>query len=497
MLSQKQKLHLTSGFALLLQVCTMVYGFILPRLFLEYFGSAINGLVSSISQFLGFIALAECGVGAVVQSALYKPLADKNDNDLSRIVVASEIFFRNIAKLLLLYTGVLSIVYPNIINGQFDYLYTASLILIIAISSFAQYYFGITYRLLLNSDQFGFVPIVVQIIALSLNFVASVCLMKLGAPVHVVKLVSSIVFLFQPLTISFIARRWHKIDKTVPFDKKAIKQKWNGFAQHVAAVVLQNCGISVLTIVSSLEKVSVYSLYFLVVCSLRNLLSSLTSGYQALLGNLFATGNNDKFYEVFLLFEKKIHVVYVLVFPVTAVLIVPFVGFYTKGINDANYVLPFFGVVFSFAWGLSCLQIPYRVLTFAVGHYKQTQNSSFVEVVINVTLSIVLAYRFDLMGIAIATFTALFYRYAYLSWYVSKRVFGKSMRHSLFLLLHDLVTILLFFAVVYFFFPGWIGYVPENFTDFMIYSVKIGLLSVLVVFSLNIRYAKVFLKTGV
>ena len=179
-LSQKQKLHLTSGFALFLQVFMMIYGFVLPRLFLEFYGSAVNGLVSSIAQFLGFVTLAECGVGAVVQSALYKPLANKNLSDLSKIVVSAEKFFRNVAKILLLYTIILAFVFPNIINSKFDFIYTASLIVIISISSFAQYYFGITYRLLLNSDQFGFVPIIVQIFALALYLVASIFLMKLG-----------------------------------------------------------------------------------------------------------------------------------------------------------------------------------------------------------------------------------------------------------------------------------------------------------------------------
>ena len=39
------------------------------------YGSDVNGLVSSITQFLGYIALVEGGVGGVIRAALYKPLA--------------------------------------------------------------------------------------------------------------------------------------------------------------------------------------------------------------------------------------------------------------------------------------------------------------------------------------------------------------------------------------------------------------------------------------
>lgn len=56
----------------------VVSGFILPRFFLVAYGSNINGLVNSISSFLGFIALADLGVSSVVESSFYGPLAEKS-----------------------------------------------------------------------------------------------------------------------------------------------------------------------------------------------------------------------------------------------------------------------------------------------------------------------------------------------------------------------------------------------------------------------------------
>lgn len=52
--------------SLLFQATTIVCGFVLPRVFLQHFGSEINGLVNSISQFLSVVAFLEFGVGAVV-----------------------------------------------------------------------------------------------------------------------------------------------------------------------------------------------------------------------------------------------------------------------------------------------------------------------------------------------------------------------------------------------------------------------------------------------
>ena len=70
---RKKKLIYNTISSLIFQVTTIVCGFILPRLILNAFGSNVNGLVNSITQFLGIISFLELGVGAVVQSALYKP----------------------------------------------------------------------------------------------------------------------------------------------------------------------------------------------------------------------------------------------------------------------------------------------------------------------------------------------------------------------------------------------------------------------------------------
>lgn len=49
--------------ALILQIVAIICGLILPRLIISTFGSDVNGLINSITQFLGYIILLEAGVG--------------------------------------------------------------------------------------------------------------------------------------------------------------------------------------------------------------------------------------------------------------------------------------------------------------------------------------------------------------------------------------------------------------------------------------------------
>ena len=430
-MTRSKKLLYNTVSSLAYQLITLVCGFILPRFFLSYYGSAVNGLVSSISQFLGFITLAECGVGAVVQSTLYKPLADKNDLEISRIYVSSERFFRKIAYILLVYVVALMIVYPLITLDSFGYIYTMLLILVISISSFAQYYFGMTYRLLLNADQLGFIQYTIHSLILILNTICCVVLMRFNAPIHVVKLVTSLIFIMQPALMAIIARRKYKIDRKVELNGEPIKQKWNGLAQHIAAVVLGNTDTVVLTILSTLENVSIYAVYHLVVNGVKQIVVSLTNGMQAMLGNMMAKKEDKQLIRTFETFEWLMHTLVTVVFTITAVTIVPFVSVYTKGITDTNYIVPAFAYLITLAQASYCLRLPYNIAVLAAGQYKQTQWSAIIEAAINIIVSVVLVFRFGLIGVAVGTLVAMTYRTCYFVHYLSKNILYRKPQYFL------------------------------------------------------------------
>ena len=64
-----RSLKWNSILALVYQVILIVTGLILPRCFLYFYGSEVNGLISSITQFLSFINICDLGISAVVSSA--------------------------------------------------------------------------------------------------------------------------------------------------------------------------------------------------------------------------------------------------------------------------------------------------------------------------------------------------------------------------------------------------------------------------------------------
>ena len=199
---RKRRLKLNSITSLINQLLTLVCGFILPKLILQFYGSSVNGLVTSITQFLNVITFLDLGVGTVVTSSLYKPLAINDDDEISRIFVSAKRFFRKIAVIFLIYIVILFFVYPTYISQKFSFWYVSTLIVAISVTLFSQYFFGIVYQLLLNADQRTYIVMAISSVTLLVNTIACSVLMVNGASIQVVKIVTSIIFLTRPIILS-------------------------------------------------------------------------------------------------------------------------------------------------------------------------------------------------------------------------------------------------------------------------------------------------------
>lgn len=438
-INTKQKLAMNTATSLVHQVVVVFCGFIVPRYIIGFYGSTVNGLISSINQFLQIIAFLELGMGSVIQTSLYKPLHEKDYEAISKIWVSANKFFHNICKILLGYIVALIIIYPRLSNQPFDFLYIALLIVVLSISSLTQYYFGIVNQLLITADQRGYVQYILQTGTYILNVLCSVILIKKGFHIQVVKGVTASIFMLRPIVLYFYVKKKYNIDKNMTYDEEPIKQKWNGISQHIAAVVLDSTDQIVLTIFSTMQTVSVYSVYHLVIYGVKTLFSSVTGGIQALLGEVWAEGNKEKLSNLFSNVEWALHMLVVFVFGCTGVLIIPFVRVYTNGVTDTEYILPIFAMVLTIAHGLHCLRLPYHMMIKAAGHYKQTQVNYIIAAAINLVVSIATVRVYGLIGVAIATLTSMVYQTVWMIIYNSKHLINRPALGIIKLLCVDIV----------------------------------------------------------
>lgn len=423
MKNNKLQINVVSSVAV--QVVSIVCAFILPRLILVSFGSNYNGIINSVNQFLSCVTLLRAGIGGVTRAALYKPLAEKNNKKVSAIIRATEIFMRKIALIFVLFLLIFAAVYPLFVKEQFGYFFTASLVVVLGISTVSQYFFGITYQMLIQADQKLYVYNFVQIIGTIANTIASVILINAGCEIRIVKLASAVVFGITPIALFYYVKRNYKLDRNIAPDNSTIKQRWDAFAHQVAAFVNTNTDLMVLTVFSNLYQVSVYSVYNLVISGVKQLVTTCSSAIEAMLGDTIAQSDLHTLNARVETYEWVLNVVSCIAFLCSAMLIVPLVMIYTEGVTDTNYEQPLFACFLCFATFMSCVRLPYQNLVEASGHFKQTRNGAIGEAIINILVSVVFVKKYGCIGVAIGTVVAMTIRtiqYAnYASKYILKR----------------------------------------------------------------------------
>lgn len=488
MRSRKVILNTIAG--LLYELTAIVCGFVLPRLILSAFGSTYNGITSSIAQFLGYVSLMKAGIGGVTKAALYKPLATHNKEETSAIINATDRFLKRVSLIFSTSLIVFAAIYPIFVRKDFDWLFTFTLVLILGISTFVQYFFGLTYQLLLQSDQRQCVISFVQIGTTILNTLLAALLIKLGADIHIVKLGSAIAFSLNPLIINLYARRFYKIDKSVPPNNDAIKDRWDCFGLQVANFVNSNTDMFILTVFTNVKEVSVYTVYYMVTNGVRKLLLTFVNGIGAAFGNMFAKNEEENIRKNLLLFEQITFLISNFLFSVTFIMVLNFVRVYTKGISDANYIRPAFAYVLVIATLFGAYRIPYQSIVEAVGHFKQTRNGAFFEAILNIVVSVIMVIKFGLVGVAIGTLCATVFRTFQYCTYMSRNV----IKRSLFPLIKRLILSAISFGLVIVLSNLFNLRQPTSYVQWIIQAIPVAIISAIVNVSIELIFYKGELK---
>lgn len=456
------------------QIVTIICGLIVPRAIIETFGSSVNGLISSITQFLAYITLLEAGIGPVIKAALYKPIANKNKKQIENILKASQRFFRIISGIFIVYLIILCIIYPIIVSSEFATGYTISLILIISISTFAEYFLGMVYKLYLQAEQKTYVTSIIQITTTLLNAFVVVVLIKFGSSIQVVKLISSLVFVLRPILQNIYVTRKYKINLNEVKEKYNLKQKWDGLAQHIASVVHTNTDVVILTIFAGTSEVSVYTVYLFVINGIKNIVQSLTGGVDASFGDMIAKEEYENLNRSFRIYELFYITLITVIYTISAVTIIPFIRIYTAGITDADYYRPIFALIMIIAEFIWSIRLPYNEMALAAGHFKQTKRGAWIEVFTNLIISIILVFKFGMIGVAIGTLMAMLIRTIEFIYYTSKHILRRKQSENV-----KRMTILIVEMLIIIPMGLWISkhLVINSYIDWIVLATIIGIIS--------------------
>lgn len=412
--------------SLLGKAVAMIIGIIVPRLFLSRFGSEVYGATNSISQFLGFITILEGGIGGVARAALYKPLAENDIDKVSGIMTEIRHFFRIIGFIFTAYVVVLACSFREISHLEaLDWVSTFWLVIVLSASGFAQFFIGISNRLLMQASQRLYITSMIDIGGIIVQAIGTILLIRAGCSIITVELFIGLTGLLRTFLIWIYVKKTFGLKK-IARNKKALENKWTGMGQHLAFFLHNQTDVAVLTLLGNLFLVAIYSVYAMAINEIRNITLAFSTGMEALFGDMYAKKEYELLNKTFNEYETLISCITTVLFSTVIVLVTPFVQIYTSGITDVDYFQPLFGIVLAIASVLYCLRAPYHNMVIAAGHFKETQWAAYGEAVINLGLSILLVIKFGLVGVAIGTVCATLFRFIYYVFYLSKHILKRS-----------------------------------------------------------------------
>lgn len=100
--------------ALIFYFINIVLQFFSRKVFLDYLGAEVLGLNTTAQNLLGFLNLAELGIGSAISYALYRPLFNKDSQTINEIVSVQGWLYRKVAVVVVVAACVLMCFFPLI-----------------------------------------------------------------------------------------------------------------------------------------------------------------------------------------------------------------------------------------------------------------------------------------------------------------------------------------------------------------------------------------------
>lgn len=466
----------------LLQIITMISGFIIPKIMLVYFGSEVNGIVTSITQFIAYLTLLEAGLSGATVFSLYKPIAAGDTDAVNRILVAAKNLYYKTGHLFSCMVILCAAAYPFFIHtGKLDYGELFCLFCILGVNGVLEFYTLAKYRALLTADQKTYVISLASIAQVVLNVAIVAGLSLEGCSIVIVRGAAVLaIFARTYILWRYCRRRYRFLDFSVSPNNEAMKQRWDALYLQILGAIHQGAPILIATFCLSLLDVSVYAIYNLVILGLNSLLGIFMTGLTAGFGDLIAREEKAAFHKAFREFEFLYNITITIIYSTMLFVYLPFIGLYTKG-SDISYLYPIFAFLMTVNGYAYNIKNPFGMLVISAGKYKETRVPTSIQGAIELVGGIVLSLLWGLNGLVIGSILSNLYRDIEFLFFSPKHLTCESALHTVKLWCVN-IAIFCVAAIISFGLPD---LSIERFSDWILFAVGTFLLCMLVVLSVN------------
>ncbi len=454
------------------QIIIMIIALFKSKIMLQYLGQETLGLYQLFAQVITYLALAEGGLASAAVYRLYKPIADKDNQKIAEIANATRNVFMIVSGIILVLGIGISFVVPFLIeNNTFSYGYIVSNFILYVISEVVVY-LTIYRRALFEANQEKYKINIIYQTSLILHSLLEIAILILGGNLTSLFIMficlntvtSMIILLYGKKTYSYLP-------KTKKADYSLVKDVKNLFIHKISALISNNVDVIIISKVLGLVNVVIYTTYNYIINSLKLVVDKLYGAALGGIGNVLAT---DKDTGKKLFFEYNS-----LVFFFALVLGVPLLYaidyFIDIWYSNEIYTSMLLSILFVVNLVYYIIRTPLISFTTAAGLFKETNKCAILEVIINLSLSLILVNIIGIPGVLIGTIVSLVIsEYMIKPIIIYKKVFGEGVKEYYLRNLKFVLYLIIGFVLIY---VLKLHYRPINIIQWFFSSVIIGVVN--------------------
>ncbi|MDE6012016.1 MAG: sugar transporter [Prevotella sp.] len=401
--SRVRKSLLNAKVNLVFYFLSLFFAFFSRKIFLDCLGAEFIGLTGTLGNILGYLNLAELGVGAAISFHLFKPIQQNNRQQICDILSVFGYLYKRIGQAILLGGIIISLFFPLLFNKEelgMGIIYFAFYSFLG--SSLIGYF--INYRqILLSADQKNYL---VSIYFQSAGLVKTAMQILLAYYYKNLYVWVFIEFLFG--IIGCVILNW-KINKEYPWLKTSkangkvllkqypeiIKNTKQVFIHKIKDFLLGRSDELFIYAFVSLKMVAFYGNYMLIIAKLSLFFSSIFDGINAGVGNLVAEGNKNNTMKVFweLMFARHFLAGF-MVFSLYT-MTEPFVSLWLGSEYIMSHNILVLLMIYLY---ISHSRSAVDMFNHAHGLYADTW-SAWAELIINISVTVIFGLKYGIIGI--------------------------------------------------------------------------------------------------
>lgn len=415
--------------ALIYQIVNIILKFVMRTIFtyslgIEYLG--INGVFSNV---LTILSLSELGVGTAIIYSMYKPIADSDTKKVNQLLKYYKKIYTVIGITILVLGSFLLPFLDNIVTDIPNVPYISWIYVLFLIQTSSSYFFA-QYSSLFAAYQKGYVCKKVQLYFSVIKAIGESMFLILTKQYILYLLLDIVLSVLTNYCIYRKAIQYFPFikDKTQALDKEDINVIWknavSSFSIKIGTTVINASDNLVISTFISTVLVGLYSNYGLIIQIVLTTTVLIQQAVMAGVGNVCVSGSEkdktDLFHKLFFLYGG----IYALTFAGLLNILQPFVILWLGETYQLETPIVIIAV---FNCYLSGMHQPIEAFIYSDGLYKYFKWKPWIEAVINLLVSILLAIKIGMIGVFIGTSISHF---CLTFWYDARVVYKYSFSKS-------------------------------------------------------------------